>query len=484
MNPFIAERSDGLPLNLNDQLLLVNGVGITVREFIQMVGGGGGTGLKFGEIEVSPTTVITDFQLSANTVYENELLSPNPEGTTTPPYDVKYTRASTNIEQEFILDFTIPEAGYVAITVNSREVDVASILFGNEIVPNFFAIGFAMFGGQYQAFLSDTFNGDGTSSLLPSGSITSANLRLILGNGIIRIEGIPPNIFSIPIDINQSLQFNLLSIGFISPIPQPVNFVLQSAGSFVKPEDWAVGNFYTVLSGGELYGYLLNRDDFILVSGEDSIVPFRFGDFITRLEIVGIISDTVDGYIVSAPVQALLQNMTATKIASMMQETGPGTLQDFVYKNDYSRVWENLFSGENSNGTIYRISSSNPEMIYVPDRDTDIVFFIRSDGLPTDVPSFHRVHIANTFLGRSVNFSCFDGQNTAKLQYGGDLIPGTYSPSEAGYQLQPGEGMIAEIQIFPVAKLASEDPNDILESIVFLKVTKVSNPFNSAGSAG
>ena len=483
MNPVIAERSDGLPLNLNDQLLLVNGIGITVREFIQMAGGSGGTGLKFGEIEISPTTVITDFQLSANTIYENELLSPNPEGAMKPPYDVKYIQASKDIEQEFILDFTIPEAGYVAITVNSREVDVASILFGNEVVPNFFAIGLAMFGGQYQAFFSDTFNGDGTSSLLPSGAITSSNLRLILGNGIIRIEGIPPNVFSIPIDVNQSLQFNLLSIGFLSPIPQPVNFVLQSAGSFVKPEDWAVGNFYTVLSGGDLYGYLLNRDDFILVSGEESIVPFRFGDFITRLEIVGIISDTVDGYIVSAPIQALLQNMTATKIASMMQETGPGTLQDFVYKNDYSRVWENLFSGENSNEAIYHISSSNPEMIYVPDRDTSISIFIRSNGFPSDVPSFHRVYIPNTFIGRNVTFVYFDGPDAGKLQYGGDLNPSQNSTNQAGYQLQPGDGMIAEIQIFPVAKLASEDPNDILESIVFLKVTKVSNSFNpiSAG---
>lgn len=480
MNPNIAERSDGLPLNLNDQLLLVNGIGITVREFLQMVGGSGGTGLNFGEIEVSPTTVITDFQLSANTIYEDELLSPDPEGTTTPPYESKYTRASKNIEQGLILDFIIPETGFIAITVNSREVDVISFLFGTEVIPNTFLIVFAMFGGQYQVFFNDTFNGDGTSTTaLPSGSITSQNIRLILDNGAIRIEGIPTNVFSIPIDMNQSLEFNIFSIGFFSLIPQPVNFVLQTGGSFVKPENWAVGNFYNVLSGGELYGYLLNRYDFFLVSGEDSIIPFRFGDFITRLEIVGIISDTVDGYIVSAPVQALLQNMTATKIASMMQETGPGTLQDFIYKNDYSRVWENLFSLTNSNGAFYEISSSKPEMIYVPDRDTNISFFIRSNGLPSDVPSFHRVYIPNTFIGRDVNFVYFDGQNAGKLQYGGDLNPSQSGSNQAGYLLQPGNGMIAEIQIFPVAKLTSEDPNDILESIVFLKVTKVSNPFNS-----
>lgn len=479
MNPNIAERSDGLPLNLNDQLLLVNGIGITVREFLQMVGGSGGTGLNFGEIEVSPTAVITDFQLSANTIYENELLSPNPEGTTKPPYPVKYIQASKDIEQEFILDFNIPEAGFVVITINSREVDAVSILFETEVVPNFFSVGFALFGGQYQAFFTDSFNGDGTTVTLPSGAITSSDLRLILGNGIIRIEGIPPNVFSIPIDVNQSLQFNLLSLAYLGPIPQPVNFVLQSAGSFVKPEDWAVGNFYTVLSGGDLYGYLLNRDDFILVSGEESIIPFRFGDFITRLEIVGIVSNTVDGYIVSAPVQALLQNMTATKIASMMQETGPGTLQDFVYKNDYSRVWENLFSLANSNGAFYEISSSKPEMIYVPDRDTNITFFIRSNDLPSDVPSFHRVYIPNTFIGRNVSFVYFDGQNAGKLQYGGDLNPSQYGSNQAQYQLQPGDGMIAEVQIFPVAKLATDDPSDILESIVFLKVTKVSNPFNS-----
>lgn len=479
MNPIIAERSDGFPLNLNDQLLLVNGIGITVREFLQMVGGSGGTGLNFGEIEISPTSVITDFQLSANTIYENELLSPNPEGTSKPPYDTKYIQASKNIEQEFILDFIIPEAGFVVITVNSREVDTVSILFENKVVPFYFSVGFALFGGQYHAIFTDSFNGDGTTVTLPSGAITSSDLRLILGNGIIRLEGIPPNVFSIPIDVNQSLQFNLLSLGFLSPIPQPVNFVLRSAESFVKPEDWAVGNFYTVLSGGDLYGYLLNRDDFILVSGEESIIPFRFGDFITRLEIVGIVSDTVDGYIVSAPVQALLQNMTATKIASMMQETGPGTLQDFIYKNDYSRVWENLFSLTNSNGAFYEISSSKPEMIYVPDRDTNISFFIRSNDLPSDVPSFHRVYIPNTFIGRDVNFVYFDGQNAGKLQYGGDLNPSQSGSNQAGYLLQPGNGMIAEIQIFPVAKLTSEDPNDILESIVFLKVTKVSNPFNS-----
>ena len=469
MNPTIPERSDGLPLNLNDQLLLTNGIGITVREFLQVVGGG----LKFGEIEISPTAVIENFRLTQNTTYIDGQLAPDPEGETRPPYDVKFINAVADIDQEFILDISIPEAGYVALTLGLRGVDTVDTLFGNEIIPNFFAIGFAQFGGVYHCFFSETFAGDGTSQTLPSGAISSPDLRLILENGFVRIEGIAPEVFSIPIPTNLQLEATIYSIGFITPVPQPVNFTLQAAGDFGKPSDWAPGNFYTVLSGGELYGYLFYRDDFLLVSGENTVIPFRFGDFITRLEIVGIISDTVDGYIVSAPVQALLQNMVETKIASMMQETGPGSLQEFVHENDYSRVWECLFPGENSNGTIYTLRSINPEMIYIPDRSTSITIFVRTNDQPDDVPSHHRIFIPDSMQPRSINFSCFP----TKLLFGGDMVPPSYSISQAGYNLDTGEGMIAEVQLFPVNALTSDDPTDLLENIVFLNVTKVKNLF-------
>ena len=57
MDTLYPEKTDGKPIRLNDQIRLEDGTAVTVREFLQMPGVGGG--LTFGQISLDNLEFVT-----------------------------------------------------------------------------------------------------------------------------------------------------------------------------------------------------------------------------------------------------------------------------------------------------------------------------------------------------------------------------------------------------------------------------------------
>lgn len=68
MNPFYPEKTDGKPIQLNDRIRLEDGTSVTIREFLQMPGLGGG--LTFGQISLGNLEFVNPPGWAPGNVYE------------------------------------------------------------------------------------------------------------------------------------------------------------------------------------------------------------------------------------------------------------------------------------------------------------------------------------------------------------------------------------------------------------------------------
>lgn len=350
--PNLAEKANGVPLKDDDMLVLNDGQTISVREFVQRLTTtlGSPPDLPYGLLDLGPLEQLTP-TISAGTSYTNGILAPNPNGATyitdSAPEGIFYTEASYPLSDRTSITTVAPTQGFVIIALTNQEPLPISTLY-NENVNDYVLVGAGVFGGAVQ--LTFSLNNGETNGNLPAGSLTSPELTFLINVtddpsiALITLDGISPELFSIPFAFDNFDKLSVISVAGFEPLPSAVPVMVGGVGEFVPPLEWedgaADGKIYRVVSAGTLFNKRLIVDDFVkMIDQCTDIIPWRFGNFLTRLEVISIISSTVDGYIVSQPVQELLANIVTTQVNALKLDVGEGSLQQFVFDNDFSQQY-------------------------------------------------------------------------------------------------------------------------------------------------
>lgn len=306
---------------------------------------------------------------------------------------IGYTGRLTSLPAE--VSIHIPSSGIVALMLHGDGESPLAILQSPTEGVNNPIVTIAKFGAETQL----TLYSNGQTITVSPGDIGDILTLTIDDNSLLTFGGIPPVVFSAPIDTTQYPNLFIGSFTVITPTPVPLTFTVANTAISDIPEGTVDGAVFRITSAGDYNGQSLRAGDYTrYIESTDSFIIWRLPNDRTDLALTGFINNLIDSFLVKETTIDYIRTNAATEIQAACNRTGTVTTKILSEIAKLADINNGLVTHVDA-FVLYMGNPTKPKILW---RDTDggVVSLYFTSSLPS--PSQGVIYLAGQPSGITV----------------------------------------------------------------------------------